>query len=49
MLSFTHSLPLIRVTELFLLGNFVLLPFKTYIKFLFKAVVHFWGNVPLGI
>lgn len=45
MLSFTYFLFLIRVRVWFIhIGKFVLLPFKTYIKFLFKAVVHFLGK-----
>ena len=32
------------VLVLFLLQNFVGLPCKTYIKFLFKSIVHLGGN-----
>ena len=32
------------VLVLFSLGNFVVLPFKTYIKFLLKSIVHFGGK-----
>lgn len=32
------------VLALLLLQNFVVLPFKTYVKFLLKSIVHLGGN-----